>query len=95
MPVSTLSTPNTRSRYTYDQFRQAAQNSGLLGEFSDADLSLAQRNPDAGMSLLSYKNDYRNATTDAERELANLGAEGIRRSYGSYTGGRGRGQELP
>ena len=92
MPVSTLSTPNTRSRYTYDQFRQAAQNSGLLGEFSDADLSLAQRNPDAGMSLLSYKNDYRNATTDAERELANLGAEGIRRSYGSYTGGSDVGQ---
>ena len=92
MPVSTLSTPNTRSRYTYDQFRQAAQNSGLLGEFSDADLSLAQRNPDAGMSLLSYKNDYRNATTDAERELANLGAEGIRRSYGSYTGGSDGGQ---
>ena len=92
MPVSTLSTPNTRSRYTYDQFRQAAQNSGLLGEFSDADLSLAQRNPDAGMSLLSYKNDYRNATTDAERELANLGAEGIRRSYGSYTGGGDGGQ---
>ena len=92
MPVSTLSTPNTRSRYTYDQFRQAAQNSGLLGEFSDADLSLAQRNPDAGMSLLSYKNDYRNATTDAERELANLGAEGVRRSYGSYTGGSAGGQ---
>lgn len=87
MPLATLSTPNTRSRYTYDDFRQAAQNSGLLGEFSDADLSLAQRNPDAGMSLLSYKRDWHNATSDADRQLANLGAESIRNSYGSYFGG--------
>lgn len=87
MPMATLSTPNTRSRYTYDQFRQAAESSGLLGEFSDADLSLAQRNPDAGMSLLSYKRDWHSATSDADRQLANLGAEGIRRSYGSYNGG--------
>lgn len=87
MAISTLSSPTTKSRYTYDQFRQAAQNSGLLGEFSDADLSLAQRNPDAGMSLLSYKRDWHNATTDADRQLANLGAESIRNSYGNYVGG--------
>ena len=87
MPVATMATPSARSRYTYDQFRQAAQSSGLLGEFSDADLSLAQQNPDAGMSLLGYKRDWHNATTDADRELANLGAERIRSSYGSYIGG--------
>lgn len=87
MPVATMATPSTRSRYTYDQFRQAAQSSGLLGEFSDADLSLAQQNPDAGMSLLGYKRDWHNAATDADRELANLGAERIRSSYGSYIGG--------
>ena len=87
MAMATLSTPSTRSQYTYDQFIQQAQRDGLLSEFSDADLALAQRNPDAGMSILSYKRDYRNATTDADRELANLGAEGVRRSYGSYTGG--------
>lgn len=87
MPVATMAAPSTRSRYTYDQFRQAAQSSGLLGEFSDADLSLAQQNPDAGMSLLGYKRDWHNATTDADRELANLGAERIRSSYGSYIGG--------
>lgn len=87
MPMATLSSPSTRSRYTYDQFRQAAESSGLLGEFSDADLSLAQQNPDAGMSLLNYKRDWHSATTDAERQLANLGAEGIRTSYGNYIGG--------
>ena len=70
MAMATLSTPSTRSQYTYDQFIQQAQRDGLLSEFSDADLALAQRNPDAGMSILSYKRDYRNATTDADRELA-------------------------
>lgn len=73
--------------FTYDQFQKAAQDSGLIGEFSPADLSLAQRNPDAGMSLLKYKQDYHAATTDEARALANLGAEGIRSSYGNYTGG--------
>lgn len=73
--------------FSYDQFQKAAQDSGLMGEFSPADLSLAQRNPDAGMSLLKYKQDYHAATTDEARALANLGAEGIRSSYGNYTGG--------
>ena len=73
--------------FTYDQFQKAAQDSGLMGEFSPADLSQAQRNPDAGMSLLKYKQDYHAATTDEARALANLGAEGIRSSYGNYTGG--------
>lgn len=75
------------SRYTYDDFQKAAQSSGLAGQFSDADLKLAQENPDAGMSILKYKQDYANATTDEARALANLGAEGIRSSYGGYSGG--------
>ena len=68
--------------YTYDQFQKAAQQAGLLGQFSQADLSLAQQNPDAGMSLLKYKQDYANATTDQQRAQANKGAESIRSSYG-------------
>ena len=75
------------ARYTYDQFRQNAQNSGLLGEFSQADLQMAQRNPDFGMSILKYKQDYHNATTDEARALANQNAENLRSSWGSYTGG--------
>lgn len=73
--------------FTYDEFRKAAESSGLLGEFSQADLNLAQRNPDAGMSLLKYKQDWHSATTDEARALANQGAESIRSSYGNYTGG--------
>jgi hypothetical protein len=76
------------NRYTYDDFQKAMQSSGLGGQFSDADLKLAQQNPDAGMSILKYKQDYKNATTDEARALANLGAESIRSSYGGYTGGQ-------
>ena len=73
--------------FTYEQFQQAAQNSGLLNTFSQADLALAQKNPDAGMSILSAKQDYMNATTDEARALANQRAESVRASYGEYTGG--------
>lgn len=76
------------SRFTYDQFRQAAQNSGLLGQFSQGDLDLAQKNPDFGMSILTQKQNYANATTDAERAAANRRAEELRASYGNYTGGK-------
>lgn len=75
------------ARYTYEQFRKNAQNSGLLGEFSQADLQMAQRNPDFGMSILQYKKDYHNASTDEARALANQNAENLRQSWGSYTGG--------
>lgn len=73
--------------YTYEDFQRAAQEAGLLGQFSEADMRLAQQNPDAGMSILKYKTDYRNAPTDEARALANQGAESIRSSYGGYTGG--------
>lgn len=73
--------------YSYDDFLRAMEQSGLGGQFSQADLNLAKQNPDAGMSLLSYKTDYANATTPEARALANQGAEGIRSSYGGYTGG--------
>lgn len=76
------------SRYTYDDFQKAVASSGLSGQFSDADLKLAQQNPDAGMSILKYKQDYQNAKTNEARALANLGAEQIRSSYGGYTGGQ-------
>ena len=73
--------------YTYDDFRRALEESGLGGQFSQADLNLARNNPDAGMSLISYKTDYANAATPELRALANQGAESVRSSYGGYTGG--------
>ncbi|MCC8357893.1 MAG: peptidoglycan-binding protein [Oscillospiraceae bacterium] len=73
--------------YTYEDFVKKATAAGLLESFSDADLRLAQANPDAGMSLLSYKQDYAAASTDEARALANAGAEQIRSIYGGYTAG--------
>lgn len=73
------------AKYTWDEVNKLIQNNGLF--FSDADLKLAQSNPDAGMSLVNYKIDYKNATTDDQKALANAGAEKIRSDYGNYTGG--------
>ncbi|MCD8377087.1 MAG: hypothetical protein LUD69_09110 [Oscillospiraceae bacterium] len=71
--------------YTYDDFTKKLDELGY--QLSDADLALAQSNPDAGMSILQYKQDYVNATTDEARALAHAGAEAIRSSYGNYSGG--------
>lgn len=73
--------------YTYDDFKREAEKNGLYGNFSDADLKLAEKNPDAGMSILKYKKDYTTAQTDEAKALANAGAERIRSDYGSYIGG--------
>lgn len=76
------------SRYTYEDFLRALEESGFGPEgFSESDMKLAQQNPDAGMSILNYKKDWRNATTDQARALANAGAERVRANYGGYTGG--------
>lgn len=74
--------------FTYQDFEKKAKESGLINQFSEANLRLAQNNPDAGMSLLQYKIDYGNATTAEGRAVANAGAEGIRKQYGGYTGGK-------
>lgn len=73
--------------YTYEDFIRAAEESGMANQFSEADMALARQNPDAGMTLLSYKRDYMNAATPEARALANQGAERVRSEQGGYTGG--------
>ena len=73
--------------YTYDDFMAKAKSSGLLNSMSDADMKLAQNNPDAGMSILQYRLDYQNAATDEAKALAHAGAENVRKQYGGYSGG--------
>ena len=73
--------------FTYDDFLRKLQSSGMSGNFSDADLALAKKNPDAGMTILSAKQDYAGATTPELRALANERAEAVRRQYGNYTAG--------
>ena len=73
--------------YTYDDFVKAANQSGLMGQFSQDDLNLAQKYPEFGLSVLSLKKDYNNATTAEQRLLANQAAYELRKSYGNYSGG--------
>lgn len=68
-------------KYTYEDFDKALKQSGLIDQFSAEDLELAQNDPDSGMAILSYKQDYNNATTDELRALAHAGAESVRASY--------------
>lgn len=71
--------------YTYDDIKKRLASGSYA--LSDADMKLAERNPDAVMSILNYKDDYAKATTDEARALANMGAENVRRTQGGYTGG--------
>lgn len=73
--------------YTYDDFVKAANQSGLMGQFSQDDLNLAQKYPEFGLSVLSLKKDYNNAATAERRLLANQAANELRKSYGNYSGG--------
>lgn len=73
--------------YTYDDFEKAVNNANMMGQFSTYDLDLARQNPSVGMGLLSAKQQWNRATTDAERQAANAAAEALRSQHGSYTGG--------
>ena len=73
--------------YTFDDFKNAATQAGLLDRFSQADLDLAEKYPEFGLSILSLKQDWMNATTDEQRLLANEAANQLRSSYGNYVGG--------
>lgn len=71
--------------YTYDDFLKAYNQSGI--GFSDADMQLAQKNPNAGMGLIDAKVRWNQAKTAAERAKYNRQAESIRSLYGGYLGG--------
>lgn len=75
------------ARYTFEEFKRAAEQAGLYGQFSEADLKLAAANPDAGMSILQYKQDAAKAKSPEALAAANAGAESVRKSFGGYTGG--------
>lgn len=76
-----------KSTYSWEDFLKELDGSGLRDQFSDADLKLAQANPDIGMSLLGYKRQYNGTEDKAERARLNNAANALRSSYGGYTGG--------
>ena len=71
--------------YSYDDFLSELKRTGYT--MSKADMDLAKRNPDVGISLISLGEDYNKATTEEGKLLAHQAAEELRRSYGGYTGG--------
>lgn len=84
-----------KQTHSYEDFLEQARSSGLMAAFSEADLRLAQQVPEAGLSILAFKQDYDAAMTDEARALANAGAEQVRRRYGRYLGGPDGSQYLP
>lgn len=74
--------------YTYDDFLSYLPQQGLSeADFSPEDLALAKKNPTAGVKLMEYKVDWKNAKTDSERGLINSEANKFRMEQGGYNGG--------
>lgn len=69
--------------YTYDDFLNAANGSGVLQKISQSDLDLAKQYPEFGLSILSLTKDLDKATTAEQKLLATEAAEQLRRAYGS------------
>ena len=67
--------------YTYDDFLKAANGAGLMGNFSDDDLSIAQKSPEYGLSLLKIYQDDQAAETAEQHLLAQEAAKQLRASY--------------
>lgn len=71
--------------HTWEQVQKQIADNDLF--FSDADLYYAQQDPDWGMQAVQYKMDYKNATTDDQRALANAGLNQSRSDRWGYTAG--------
>lgn len=67
--------------YTYDDFLKAANSEGMMDQFSDEDLKLAQTHPEFGISMLSLLKDSANATSDDAKLLATEAMKQLRSNY--------------
>ncbi|MBQ2785538.1 MAG: hypothetical protein IJF02_03440 [Oscillospiraceae bacterium] len=70
--------------YTYDDFVSAANSAGLLKQFTDSDLQIAQKNPEFGLSMLGVLKDGNSASTAEQKLLATEAANQLRKTYGSF-----------
>ena len=68
--------------YSYNDFVTKAKSAGLLGKFSQEDLTIAQQSPEYGMSILGLMQDEQNATTAEGKLLAQEAAKTLRSNYG-------------
>lgn len=67
--------------YTYDDFVKAANGAGMLNAFSQDDLTISQRNPEYGLSLLKLQQDAAKATTSEQKLLAQEAVNQLRKTY--------------
>lgn len=75
-----------RSQYANDAFLNAMYaNNQTLSSFNDKDIELAAANPDYGVSLVTLRNQWRNAKTDEEKQNIHNQTNALRSSYGNYT----------
>lgn len=70
--------------YTYSDFENAAKSLGHFDTLSKADINLAKSNPDAGMSLLKYVNDYSLETNTSKQKQIENSINNLRQTYGGY-----------
>lgn len=75
--------------YTYEEFLNAANSNGVMDKFSQKDLTVAQKNPEYGLSMVSLMKDISGATTAEQRLLATEAANQLRKNYGVYDSGGG------
>lgn len=73
--------------FTYDDFVAAANNAGIMNKFSQRDLTVAQSNPEYGMSMVGLLQDISKANTEEQRLLATEAANQMRKNYGIYNTG--------
>lgn len=73
--------------YTYEQFESAASKAGLLNKFSRQDLTVAQSNPEYGISMLQLMKNRSGAKTSEQKVLADEAVRQLRNTYSGYTSG--------
>ena len=67
--------------YTYNDFLNAANKSGLLQQISESDRNMAKQYPEFGLSMLSLTKDLNNASTAEQKLLATEAADQLRGAY--------------
>lgn len=81
--------------YTYDDFVNAAGNAGMLNAFSQEDLTISQRNPEYGLSLLKLQQDAGKATTSEQKLLAQEAVNQLRKTYSAMPTTTAASAEVP
>ena len=73
--------------YTYEQFESEARKAGALDKFDKQDLTIAQTNPEYGISMLQLMKNRNGAKTSEQRILADEAVRQLRQNYSGYVSG--------